>query len=56
MEAAERTDESAELMTAADTAPRPMNVTHLGVKYWKTSGTTIDVCSGGMLVEVVALP
>lgn len=32
MEAAERTEESEEDITAAETAPRPMKVTHLGNK------------------------
>lgn len=38
MELAARTDESAEDMTAADTAPSPMNATAVGVKYWNTIG------------------
>lgn len=55
MEAAERMDESAEDITAADTAPRPMNATHLGVRYWKTNGTTWEVWSGGMEADLVPL-
>lgn len=38
MELAERTDESAEDITAADTAPSPMNVTQLGHMYCMTIG------------------
>jgi len=41
IELAERTDESAEDMTAAETAPRPMNVTHGGHKYCITIGRII---------------
>ena len=40
MELAERTDESAEDITAAEMAPRPKNDTHLGVRYCKTRGRT----------------
>ena len=39
MEAAESTDESADDMTAADTAPRPTNVTHEGHRYCITMGS-----------------
>lgn len=45
MEAAESTDESALLMTAAEIAPRPMKETKLGVRYWMTSGRIMAVCS-----------
>lgn len=38
MELAERTDESAEDITAADTAPSPMNVTQDGHMYCMTIG------------------
>ena len=31
-------EESVEDMTAADTAPKPMNATHVGVRYWKGVG------------------
>lgn len=55
MEAAERTEESADDMTAAETAPRPMNETHLGVKYWNTNGTTMFVCEAGMDAYLVPL-
>jgi hypothetical protein len=43
MELAERTLESAELMTAADTAPRPKKDTKSGVRYCSTIGKIIDV-------------
>ena len=38
MELADKTLESAEDMTAADTAPRPKNDTKLGVRYCSTIG------------------
>ena len=38
MEEDDKREESAEDMTAADTAPRPMIETTGGVRYWKTSG------------------
>lgn len=38
MELAERTLESAEDITAAETAPKPKNETKSGVKYWSTIG------------------
>ena len=38
IELAESTEESAEDITAADTAPNPMNETACGVKYCKTKG------------------
>lgn len=38
MELADRTDESADDMTAAETAPRPMKVTHDGHMYCMTIG------------------
>ena len=40
MALAERTDESAEDITAAEIAPRPKNETHFGVRYCKTRGST----------------
>lgn len=43
MEAADSTDESAEDITAAETAPRPKNETKSGVKYCKTIGRIILV-------------
>lgn len=43
IDADDSTDESAEDITAAETAPIPMNETTFGVKYWKTSGTTLTV-------------
>lgn len=45
MEAADRTEESADDITAADTAPRPKNDTKSGVKYCKTIGNIILVSS-----------
>lgn len=38
MELAERMDESADDMTAADTAPRPKKETYGGQRYWSTMG------------------
>ena len=43
MELADRILESAEDMTAADTAPRPMNDTADGVKYCSTKGSIRDL-------------
>lgn len=43
MEAAERTEESAELMTAAEMAPRPTKETKEGVRCWMTRGRIIAV-------------
>ena len=40
MELAERTEESAEDMTAAEIAPKPKKETHLGVRYCRTKGST----------------
>jgi hypothetical protein len=46
IEAADNTDESAEDMTAADTAPNPKNDTKSGVKYCRTIGRIMLVsCS-----------
>ena len=42
MELADRTLESTLDMTAADTAPRPMNDTQVGVRYCNTSGIIIE--------------
>lgn len=38
MELADKTDESALDMTAAEIAPNPMNETHVGVRYCSTIG------------------
>ena len=43
MELADRILESAEDMTAAETAPSPMNATAVGVKYCSTRGRIIDL-------------
>lgn len=51
MELADRMDESAEDMTAADTAPRPKKETKGGQRCWSTMGRIISACSlslGGM--------
>ena len=40
MELADKTDESALDMTAAEIAPRPMKETHPGARYWSTMGRT----------------
>lgn len=43
MEAADNTEESAELMTAAEMAPRPTKETKEGVRCWMTSGRIMAV-------------
>ncbi len=48
MDAAERTDVSAEDMTAADTAPSPKNATHWGHRYCMTMGKMSLFSSSGM--------
>jgi len=48
MELAERTDESADDMTAAETAPRPMKVTPAGHRYCITIGRIIFSSPGGI--------
>lgn len=45
MEDAERTEESAEDITAADTEPKPKNAMAGGVKYWSTIGKIIRASS-----------
>lgn len=45
IDAADNTDESAEDITAADTAPRPKKDTKSGVKYCKTIGKIMLVSS-----------
>lgn len=50
MEAAERTEESAELITAAEMAPRPTKETKEGVRYWITRGRIMAVCLEAMQV------
>lgn len=45
MDEALSTLESAEDMTAADTAPRPKNDTKSGVRCCSTSGRIMEVCS-----------
>lgn len=45
IEAADKTDESADDITAAETAPNPKNETKSGVKYCKTIGKIILVSS-----------
>lgn len=45
IEAADKTDESADDMTAAETAPKPKNDTKSGVKYCKTMGKIMLVWS-----------
>ena len=48
MEEAESTDESAEDMTAAETAPSPKNEMKLGVKNCRTIGRIILASSDGI--------
>jgi hypothetical protein len=45
MDAADNTEESADDITAADTAPKPKNDTKSGVKYWRTIGRIMLVSS-----------
>jgi hypothetical protein len=45
MELAERTLESAEDITAAETAPKPKKETKLGVRYCRTIGRMVLVSS-----------
>lgn len=45
MEEAPRTDESAEDMVAADTAPSPQNDMYAGVRYCRTMGRIMRACS-----------
>lgn len=45
IEAADKTDESADDITAADTAPNPKNDTKAGVKYCSTIGKIMLVSS-----------
>ena len=47
MALADKIEESAEDMTAADTAPSPMNATAGGVKYCNTNGSTKFKSSSG---------
>lgn len=42
MELAERMDESADDITAAETAPRPKKETNGGQRYWSTMGRIIS--------------
>lgn len=51
MELADSMEESADDMTAADTAPRPKKDTNGGQRYWSTMGRIMSACSlsfGGM--------
>ena len=53
MELADKTDESADDITAADMAPSPTNATAVGVRYCKTNGNTSLICSD--LISLVPL-
>lgn len=56
MELAERMEESADDMTAADTAPRPKKDTNGGQRCWSTMGRIMSAWSlslGGMAPYVV---
>ena len=55
MELAESVEESAEDITAAETAPNPMNETAEGVKYCKTKGSTRGASSGNNVPFAVSL-
>lgn len=46
MELADKMEESADDITAADTAPSPTNETHSGVRYWRTKGKMSDALFG----------
>lgn len=52
IEAADKILESADDMTAADTAPKPTNDTAVGVRYWSTMGRTRDLSN--VTVSLVA--
>ena len=61
MELADKTDESALDITAAEIAPRPIKETHPGVRYCKTMGKTsrvssISLISTPFLVELISKP
>ena len=53
MELADKTDESALDMTAAEIAPSPMNETQFGARYCKTIGKTRRVSSTEYLVTLL---
>ena len=55
IELAERVDESADDMTAAETAPSPMNETAEGVRYCRTKGR-IRVASPSFRVPLTVKP
>ena len=55
IELAERVEESADDITAAETAPNPMNDTAGGVKYCKTKGRTRVASSGYKVPSTVTL-
>lgn len=46
MQLADKMEESADDITAADTAPSPKNETHSGVRYCKTNGRMSDALFG----------
>ena len=56
MEEAERTELSAELMTAAETAPRPKKETAVGVRYCSTIGRIMRMSSSGIPPSAVRFP
>ena len=56
MELAERMLESAEDMTAAETAPSPMNETAVGVRYCRTMGRISDLSTSTVVAFVALLP
>ena len=56
MELADRKLESAEDMTAADTAPSPTNDTAVGVRYWSTMGRINVLSKTTEAVWLVVLP
>lgn len=57
MELADKTDESADDITAADIAPNPMNATHPGVKCCNTNGRVrrVSIIVPFALMKVVVL-
>ena len=54
MELADSVDESADDMTAAETAPSPMNEMAGGVKYWRTNGMIRGPSSGNKVPFAVS--
>ena len=56
IELADKILESADDMTAAETAPSPTNETAVGVRYWSTMGRISDLSNSTDAVWLVMLP